>query len=105
MVEKYEVEKTSLLKGKYTFALNYQGQTDSGFAASFLIKLFNYGNNYELASDIFVSTDLYNAMLRAYCEGKKVLKQNKYDCEIANEAFALYQDKEQLKLKFDGQTS
>lgn len=103
MVEKFEMSKTSLLKGKYVFSLIFQGRTETGFAASFFIKLFEYGNNYELVSDTFIASNIYDAMLRAYCEGKKALKQNNYDCSIADEVFALFQDKEQLKFKFEEQ--
>lgn len=103
MVEKFEMSKTSLLKGKYVFSLIFQGKTQTGFAASFLVKLFEYGNNYEIASDTFIASNVYDAMLSAYCEGKKILKQNKYDCSIADEVFALFKDKEQRRFKFKKQ--
>ena len=100
MVEKFEVKKTHPIKGKCVFALIYQGYNGSEYASSFFIRLNNLGSAYELSSDFFTASNLYDAMLRAYCEGKKILQKNKFDCEIANEAFSLFQNKVQLQFHF-----
>lgn len=101
MLEKFEVSKTSLTKGKIIFSLIYQGQPDKGiYAASFFIKNTLLGETYEFSSDFFTANNIYDALLKACTEGKKVLQKNKFDTDMANESFAIYRDKIQNKFNF-----
>lgn len=99
MTEKYEVISNNPLK-KAKFSLMILDTKKNKYLTCFQITVKELGNNYEFLSDTFSSESLYKGMLRAFCEGKKVLKKNKIDTKIADEAFAIFQDKTQLKFAF-----
>lgn len=102
MTEKYEINKSTILKGSCCFSLNFLGATQEGFKTSFVLKVHNSERCYETSSDIFVGDTMYNALLRAYVAGKSALQKNKCDVQIADQAFGLYVEKAQLKLPFGG---
>ena len=100
MTEKFTIEKTSVINGFQKFTLSFLGVENGLYKSNFNF-LYRAGTkDYEYSSDIFESDSLYNAMLRAYSEGRKILAHNRYDTTLAKKAFSIFQEQSQLKFRF-----